>query len=96
MTTLDFVTVPIIVAIVYVSTIALKKSVNYNETMLRFVPLIAALLGSSLGIIAFFATPEIVPASNVWVAILIGLASGLAATGTNQVFKQITKFKLDD
>jgi hypothetical protein len=91
MSTFDFITVPIIVSVVYGGITLLKKAVNDSEKALRFLPLIAAAFGAALGIIAFFAMPEIIPASNAFVAILIGGASGLAATGTNQIFKQLGK-----
>ena len=47
------------------------------------------------GIICYFALPSIIPADNVVVAIVIGGASGLSATATNQIFKQLSK-KTDD
>jgi hypothetical protein len=37
-----------------------------------------------------------IPATNAFAAILIGAASGLAATGTNQIFKQMTKKDEED
>ena len=92
MNAFDFITVPIIVSVVYGGLTLLKKAVGNSEKVLRFLPLIAAFLGAVLGIIAFFAMPEIMPATNAFVALLIGGASGLAATGTNQVFKQLSKF----
>lgn len=49
------------------------------------------MLGAGLGVIAFYAIPEIIAAENIFSAILIGAASGLAATGTHQIFKQLTK-----
>ena len=45
--------------------------------------------------VAFYAVPSIVPAENVFVAILIGIASGLTATGTNQIIKQLGKKEED-
>ncbi|MGI6522817.1 MAG: hypothetical protein ACOX2Y_02930 [Christensenellales bacterium] len=48
-----------------------------------------------MGVIAFYAAPEIIPANNVLLALLIGGSSGLAATGTHQVFKQLHKDKED-
>ncbi len=86
---LDIVIVPLIVAIVYGCIELLKKAVGNNEKVLRFIPLIAATLGAVFGVIAFYAAPEIIPASNVLLALLIGGSSGLAATGTHQVFKQL-------
>ena len=49
-----------------------------------------------LGLVAFYAVPSIIPATNVCVAILIGGASGLTATGTNQIIKQLGKKDGDD
>ncbi len=86
---LDFITVPVIVAVVYGALTILKKAVKNNEKVLRFLPLIAAALGAILGVIAYFALPQIIPATDAFTAILIGGASGLAATGTNQIFKQL-------
>lgn len=64
-----------------------------SRKWIRLIPLWAALLGVVFGIVAFYAVPGIMPADNVLVAILIGGASGLAATGTNQIYKQLTKDK---
>lgn len=88
----DFITVPIIVTIVYGGITLLKKATGSNEKILRFIPLIAAALGAVLGIVAYFAMPDIIPAGDAFTAILVGGASGLAATGTNQIFKQFSKF----
>ena len=95
MQNLDFVSVPVIVAAVFTCLQLLKIAVSGSEKVLKFFPLIAAGLGVALGITAYLATPEIIPAGNVFVAILIGGASGLAATGTNQIVKQLSKFKKD-
>lgn len=92
---LEIVSVPVIVAIVY-GAMALYKHFVKSETWIKLIPLWAALLGVLLGIFAYFVVPEIIPAENVLVAILIGGASGLAATGTNQIYKQITKGQDDD
>lgn len=93
---LDIVSVPLIVALVYGAIELLKKAVGNNEKVLKFIPLIAATLGAIFGVIAFYAAPEIIPASNVLLALLIGGSSGLAATGTHQVFKQLHKDKEDN
>ena len=39
----------------------------------------------------FYLTPDLISAPNVFVAIVIGAASGLTATGANQIFKQLGK-----
>ena len=54
------------------------------------------MLGIGLGILAYYCVPEVMPAENVLVAVLIGLSSGLGAVGVNQVGKQIKKTKDDE
>lgn len=92
---IEITSVPVIVAIVY-AALALYKHFVTAEKWVRLIPVWAALLGVALGIVAFYAIPEIMPADNVLVAILIGGASGLAATGGNQIYKQLTKGKDND
>ncbi len=90
---LELISVPAIVLVVYAVIEILKKCVGENEIFKRFIPLIAIGLGVICGVICFFALPSIIPASNIVVAIVIGGASGLTATGTNQIFKQLHREK---
>lgn len=92
---LDLISVPAITAIVYAIVSVIKIATKNNEKVLRFVPLMALVLGVICGIVAFYAVPSIVPASNVVVAIVIGGASGLTATGFNQIVKQLSKKEED-
>ena len=93
---LNILTVPIIGAAVYASMTVLKKAIHDNEKIKRCIPLIAMLLGIALSVIAFYAMPEVIPSDNIFMTILTGGASGLAATGTNQAIKQLDKFKKDE
>ncbi len=88
---LELISVPAIAAVVYWVVNLIKYTVGENETFKRFIPLIATALGIICGVICFFLIPSIVPADNVLVAIVIGGASGLTATGANQIIKQLTK-----
>lgn len=88
---LELIRVPAIATIVYWVINIIKYAVQENEKFKRFIPLISAALGAVLGVVAFYALPSIIPADNVCVAILVGGASGLTATGTNQIIKQLTK-----
>jgi|GEM_PF-66499 hypothetical protein len=92
---LEMISVPAIAVIVYFFVAVIKYAVKENETFKRFIPLISAGLGVALGIVAYFAVPQIMPAENVFVAIIIGGASGLSATGAHQIFKQTSKRKED-
>ena len=86
---IEIVSVPVIAGAVYGAVTLIKKAVKCDEKVMKFLPLISAGLGIIFGIIAFFAAPEIIAADNVLTAILVGGASGLAATGTHQAFKQL-------
>jgi hypothetical protein len=93
---LQIVSVPVITAVVYGAMELYKYTVNGKESLIRLIPVIGAILGAALGIIAFFAVPGVTAADNVFTALLTGGASGLAATGGNQIIKQlITKYKED-
>lgn len=54
----------------------------------KFIPVICGVLGAVLGVAAMFAMPEY-PANDIITAAAVGAVSGLAATGANQVFKQL-------
>ena len=88
---LNLISVPAIAIAVYFIIEAIKKAVNNNETFNRFIPLVSLSLGVISGVLCFYFIPTIIPAENIFIAIVIGGASGLSATGTNQVFKQLNK-----
>ena len=89
----EIVCVPVIVAIVYALMSIYKTYIaKDNEKLVRFIPLIGGGIGLILGIIFYFAFPQLIVATNVGTAILVGLASGLSATGCDQIFKQLTKY----
>jgi RsiW-degrading membrane proteinase PrsW (M82 family) len=90
---LQALSVPIITVIVYWIITIIKISVNNNEKFCRFIPLLACVLGVTLAIVAYFTVPEVLPTKNLVVAIVLGGASGLSATGTNQIFKQLGKVR---
>ena len=66
-----------------------------KETLVRIIPIIGCVIGIIAGIVCFYAFPSIISATNIWTAILIGGASGLSATGCNQIFKQMSKFGIE-
>jgi type II secretory pathway pseudopilin PulG len=87
---LDFITVPAIIAIVYLIAL-IVKSMSTNEKLDRMIPAICGVSGLILGILIFFTIPGWMPVSNWAEAAATGIASGLAATGINQIYKQFTK-----
>ncbi len=67
-----------------------KTAMGGDEKFRRFIPLIACVLGAICGVVAFYCVPGVMGTENLLVAIVLGSASGLSATGTNQVVKQLT------
>lgn len=65
------------------------KHIIESDSLDRFIPLIMGATGIFFSI--WMAGWEITPQT-----ILSGLASGLAATGTNQIFKQLSKDSDED
>lgn len=88
---LQVVSVPAIATIVYWIVNLIKYTTNNNETVKRFMPLVSVALGAVLGVVCYYCIPDIIAASNVLIAIISGGASGLCATGCNQIIKQIAK-----
>lgn len=54
----------------------------------KLIPVICGAVGGGLGAVAFcIGFPEF-PANNIISAIAVGIVSGFAATGVNQIYKQ--------
>lgn len=83
--------VPVIAAAVYFVVELIKYTTNNSESVKRFLPLASAIIGVLFGLICFYFIPDIIPTENAVVAIVIGAASGLTATGFNQIIKQSRK-----
>ena len=92
----EIATIPALAAIVYTIIDITKTAMGGDEKFRRFIPLIACILGAACGVVAFYCVPGVMETENLLVAIVLGAASGLSATGTNQVAKQLTKPKKED
>lgn len=80
-------TVAAITTICYLVGIGAKTSPINN----KYIPVIVGVAGGIIGIAGMFVI-EGFPANDVITALAVGIASGLASTGANQVVKQL-KFK---
>lgn len=89
MTDLGFIAFPAIVVICYLIGATLK-AVN-SETLDKFIPVICGFFGGALGVVVFLTIPGYIPAENWLMALAIGIVSGFAATGINQVYKQLSE-----
>lgn len=53
----------------------------------KWIPSIVGAFGMALGVVGWLVMPEF-PADNILTAFAVGIVSGLAATGADQVWKQ--------
>ena len=56
----------------------------------KWIPVICGILGAILGIAAMYTVPQF-PANDPISAVAVGIVSGLAATGADQISKQLKK-----
>lgn len=89
MNDLGFIVFPAIVVLCYLVGATLK-AVN-NETLDKFIPMICGFIGGGLGVLVFLTIPGYIPADNWLMALAIGIVSGFASTGINQVYKQFSE-----
>lgn len=83
----NYTAIPFIVVICYVAVTAIKAT-KLNK---KWYPIISCAIGAVVGLALFLIAPEFIGAATLAAAIISGAVSGLAATGTDQVFKQLMK-----
>lgn len=54
----------------------------------NYIPVIVGVTGGILGALGMRVMPDF-PANDIMTAIAVGIVSGLASTGVNQIYKQI-------
>jgi hypothetical protein len=79
-------TVVAIVVICYLIGMAVKVSPVKDE----YIPVIVGVCGGILGVVGMYVMPDF-PAQDILNAIAVGITSGLASTGANQIYKQFQK-----
>ena len=75
-----------ITVIAYLIGSAVKATTLDN----RWIPSICGTVGGILGVLAMRVMPDF-PATDYITAVAVGIVSGLAATGVNQIGKQLSK-----
>ena len=55
----------------------------------KWLPILCGAAGAVLGVVCLYVMPEF-PAGDVVTAVAVGIVSGLAATGANRVYKQLS------
>lgn len=91
---MNFTSIPIIVLCCYIIGEIFKSIFKNKQGTYKLIPIVMAIIGGLLGVIIYLTNPEIIlNAENIWTALGIGIVSGLSSTGTNQIIKQILKYK---
>lgn len=76
-----------ITAICYIAGMACKA---YKRIPNEWIPVTVGVAGAALGIVGMYIIPDF-PATDWINAAAVGIASGLAATGADQAYKQLSK-----
>ena len=77
-------------AVTAISVIAylVGEGVKLSALDNRWIPLICGASGALLGLAAMYTMADF-PADDILSALALGIVSGLAATGANQIYKQM-------
>ena len=61
----------------------------------KWLPVMCGVIGGVLGVVGMYIMPDF-PAGDIITAIAVGIVSGLAATGANQVYKQLSAGEVNE
>ena len=74
---------------IIVEVIALAYK-NLTSADNKWLPVLCMVCGALLGVAAWFIYPEVYPASDLFTALAVGIASGAVAVAGNEAIKQFT------
>lgn len=87
---MDLTQVTTVIAITVICYLIGAGAKNISAIKDEAIPVIVGVCGGILGVAGMFVMPDF-PAHDILNAIAIGIVSGLASTGANQVWKQAKK-----
>lgn len=76
------------VAAITVICYLVAQAVKATSLDNKWLPIISGTVGGILGVIGLYVMPDF-PSNDILTAVAIGIVSGLAATGINQIYKQL-------
>ena len=85
---MDFTQVPTVVAIIVITYLIGYASKQIPQVKDNVIPIIVGVAGGILGVVGMLVIPSY-PADNILDAIAVGIVSGMASTGVNQIYKQV-------
>ena len=77
------------VAVITVICFLVGQAVKVTGLDNKYIPVIVGAAGGVLGVVGMLVMPDF-PAADYLTAVAVGIVSGLAATGINQVYKQLS------
>ena len=80
------------VAVITVICFLVGQAVKVTGLANKYIPVIVGAAGGVLGVVGMLVMPDF-PATDYLTAVAVGIVSGLAATGINQVYKQLSRTK---
>lgn len=80
------------VAVITVICFLVGQAVKVTGLANKYIPVIVGAAGGVLGVVGMLVMPDF-PATDYLTAVAVGIVSGLAATGINQVYKQLSGTK---
>ena len=87
---MDITSVTTVVAIVVITYLIGLGAKAIPQVKDNYIPIIVGVAGGILGVVGMYVIPDF-PADNILDAIAVGIVSGMASTGVNQIYKQVKK-----
>lgn len=76
------------VAVITIICYLIGQAVKVTSLDNKYIPVVVGICGGLLGVPGMLLMPDF-PATDYMTAVAVGIVSGLAATGINQVVKQV-------
>lgn len=78
------------VAAITVICYLVAEAIKATKLDNKWLPVISGTVGAVFGVLGYMIMPDF-PANDYITALAVGIVSGLAATGANQIYKQLSK-----
>lgn len=93
---MEIISIPVIAVICYLFGEFFKLVILRKKSRYKYIPSFVGCIGGVLGLIVYYVSPELLMnTQSPFVAIAIGIVSGLASTGGNELLKQLRRKKED-
>lgn len=90
---MKLITLPIIVLFCFIIGEIIKILFPSKTKLIKLIPFIMSILGAAMSILIYMLAPQTLEQKNILEVILLGMISGLASTGSNELFKKIKELR---